>query len=71
MVWIPVWLKKVQIPGLGHTKHIQNKMRDIMQALLFFLSNGARRLGFLFLFYFIVLLSLLIFILNSYFKNSY
>ena len=60
MVWIPVWVKKAQMPGLVHT--------DIIQVLYFFLSKGARRSGFI---SFSVLCYRVTKSFNTHFKNSY
>ena len=61
-------MKKGQMPGLVHLQHIQNKIRDIMQALFFFLPKGARRLGFI---SFSVLFYRVTKSFNTSFDNSY
>ena len=68
MVSIPVWVKKVQMPGLVHTLAHSKQDTRYNASLVFFLSKRARRLA---LISFSVLFYLVTKSFNTYFKYSY
>ena len=66
MVWISVLSKKAQMPGLVYLTHSKQDTR--YNEVLFFLSKGARRLGFI---SFSILFYRVTKSFNTYFKNLY